>query len=232
LRREVSSRVAADEMSHASVRRDAIDDLLRYRDEGTGETRRAFLSDALSRIEAGQHVYTRVEGGQLCACAWVCEATAAESLNEELPEFTVPSDGAVILNFRDFSADGSASEGLLAAILEELGRVDSVRQVFLASKAGSTVLRSAARAAFTAYACVTRTKRFGITHVASSLPAAPAGLPDDAAAAAAHVITDAVVGREVSHNQPNTKRPNQKKSRRHGRAEAGQSEELEAPSAA
>jgi hypothetical protein len=233
LRRENSAAsVSASEASHASVHRDAIDDLLLYRENGTGETRRAFLSDALSRIEAGQHVYTLVEDGRLRGCAWVCEVAAAESLTEELPGFTVPSDGAVILNVRDCSTDGRASDTLHSVILGELGKVGSIRQVFLAAAIGSSALRRAERAEFARWGSVTRTTRFGVKHVGSTFPAAPAG-----AAAAAQEAIEAVVARDSNTKQPNQKQtnqkqPNPKQPRKRASVEVGQSEPLEAPSAA
>jgi glycosyltransferase involved in cell wall biosynthesis/CelD/BcsL family acetyltransferase involved in cellulose biosynthesis len=177
-RHEPSRGGAADSVAVATtstsppdaIRVDAIDDLLKYIENGAGETRRAFLSDALARIEAGQHVYTLVEGDRLRAHAWVCEGAAADSLTEELPGFIVPSDGVVILNARDVlgTGDTKAVQGLFTAILQKYASAQSRGELFLAAHTASLAARLADANGFTRHGSVTRMVRFGAGSVDSS----------------------------------------------------------------
>ncbi len=56
-----------------SIRRDYIDDLLKFQPFNSHETRQKFLSICLARIEAGEHVYTWVENDCLLGCSWLVE---------------------------------------------------------------------------------------------------------------------------------------------------------------
>jgi CelD/BcsL family acetyltransferase involved in cellulose biosynthesis len=78
----------------APVRVDCFADLASYRRGLTGhEPRRAFLREALSRLERGAHVYTRVDRGELVGSAWV--TTAARASGAELARALPPGAALV-----------------------------------------------------------------------------------------------------------------------------------------
>lgn len=53
-----------------SLNKDNINDLMKYELSSGHETKWEFLSNAMRRLETGQHCYTWMENGQLLACAW------------------------------------------------------------------------------------------------------------------------------------------------------------------
>jgi glycosyltransferase involved in cell wall biosynthesis len=232
-RHDSARSIDAPASAEIAIHKDAIDDLLKYVDDGSGETRRAFLSDALARIEAGQHVYTLVVGERLRACGWTCEPSAADALAEEVPGFTVPSDAVVILNVRDCSGerDAAVSKGLFAAILHEQLKSAGCRQVFLAADAASGGARLAEGFGFTRCGSIKKITRFGTRSVESSFAALA---PTDRVEAQAQKPIDAVPGREQQQPRKKQQQSPQQKQQPGARrsVEVGQSEELEAPSAA
>ena len=62
------------------IRRDALEDLLAYQPTKSGASRQAFLSDALERLEGGQHVYTHAVNGRLMHAAWLMERGGRDDL--------------------------------------------------------------------------------------------------------------------------------------------------------
>ncbi len=53
------------------VHLDQLSDLTRYRPDGNGPSRQAFLRQALDRLESGHSAFTLMRGERLASCAWV-----------------------------------------------------------------------------------------------------------------------------------------------------------------
>jgi len=90
------------------VVRDSLDALLAYHAPAAGPTRQVFLSDALSRLESGQHGYTLTGAdGHLAHVAWLAEPGTYEE--QFAPGVTIPPDAALIATRTDAFPRGDAA---------------------------------------------------------------------------------------------------------------------------
>jgi CelD/BcsL family acetyltransferase involved in cellulose biosynthesis len=102
------------------ARRDAIEDLLLYEQIPDLYTRQEFLGRALSRVQNGHHVYTRVEDGRLVHCGWLAANQERAVLSEVDQSLTLPARSAV---FYDFHTHPDArGRGLYHATLRQMLR--------------------------------------------------------------------------------------------------------------
>ena len=81
-------------------------------------TRGAFLREALSRLEQGQHVYTYVENGVLAHYVWLVERQERASLAAVDQEMLVPADSAVA--FDAYTHPTARGKGIYRAALTDL----------------------------------------------------------------------------------------------------------------
>lgn len=125
------------------IRRDAIDDLMAYEPARGGLTRHEFLSDALSRIEAGQHAYTYAESGRLLHVAWFAADPGNDLAKAALPGFELPEKCAIVLDC--YTVPPARGRGLgsasLAAMLRDAACVSDLRGTFIAVPANGAVAR-------------------------------------------------------------------------------------------
>jgi hypothetical protein len=106
--------------NYSSIKRDYIDDLLRFQPVNSRETRQEFLSICLERIEAGEHVYTWVENDCLLCCSWLIERQEKYIFTELGKEYIFEPESAFI---HDFYLDPIAIDDLtnkFQALLEQM----------------------------------------------------------------------------------------------------------------
>lgn len=132
--------------------RDAVEDLLAYAPLPGLPSRRQFVSEALARIEQGQHVYTCADEGGLLHYGWLAERVTAEVAGRHAPEFPCPPDSAMVLHFYTFPRArrrGLAAE-CLRTMLRDAARVPGTRQIYAAVPADAeAALRLVAKIGFT-----------------------------------------------------------------------------------
>jgi CelD/BcsL family acetyltransferase involved in cellulose biosynthesis/GNAT superfamily N-acetyltransferase len=147
-----------------AVHRDRIADLLAYAPDEPGPTPQDFTSDALTRLEAGQHLYTRVEGERLVTRGWLVERPDPDLLQRVLPGFTFPANAALILDLH--TSPSVRNRGLatdcLRAIARDASRIPDTDQILIAVPARNrAALRAAERAGFQREATLVRATRVG-----------------------------------------------------------------------
>ena len=128
---------------HPGFRRNAMEDLLNYQPEAGAPSRREFVSDALARIEAGQHAYTFAEAGRLLHVAWLAERPSQELLDETLPGFSFPPDAALargVHTFADARRRGLAMR-CLRTMVDDASKVPGTKGVYAAVPAGDEAAR-------------------------------------------------------------------------------------------
>lgn len=145
------------------VRRDCLDDLLAYDPGAEGQSRQAFLGDALTRLEGGQHVYTVTQSGRLRRCAWVDEQPGGRDWRGALPGFTLPAHAAMISGVRDFGgSDVAGAAELIAAVVHDLAQAPGSRQVLLTAAAEwAGICTAAEQVGFRPVDSLVRVTRFG-----------------------------------------------------------------------
>jgi CelD/BcsL family acetyltransferase involved in cellulose biosynthesis len=128
---------ASEAAPEGPIRRDALGDLLTYRPDKAGASRRKFMSAALSRIQVGQHVYTCVQEGSLQQVAWLIEQPGEGPERRIFEGYPFPPNAAVV-HFEHFGKGaGLALEtACLRAVLEDAARGMAIRNVFVAMTAG------------------------------------------------------------------------------------------------
>jgi len=115
-------------------RRDALADLLVYRPPSARDpSRRDFLSDALARLERGDHVYTCIEGGLLISRIWSTRLSGPAGRNHSGLVLDFPR-GSVLLD--GFAAHSSSrDQGLfrtaVASALTDLASSGDPNQVLV-----------------------------------------------------------------------------------------------------
>jgi CelD/BcsL family acetyltransferase involved in cellulose biosynthesis len=95
-RADVAARVPSPQ---STPRRDALDDLLCFEPARRGESRRAFLADALARLERGEHAYTHAENGRLLHCAWLAGGPQPLPASEPDAPGGHSQDGSLLCDF-------------------------------------------------------------------------------------------------------------------------------------
>jgi CelD/BcsL family acetyltransferase involved in cellulose biosynthesis len=109
-------------------RRDSIDDLLTYRPNGSGWSRKRFLLDSMNRLEEGQHPYTRVRDGRLVYLGWMIERPSAVFVSRVLPGVELPANHALILALRSYGANNETEleSRCLETMLGDLSRTQGI----------------------------------------------------------------------------------------------------------
>jgi hypothetical protein len=148
-----------------AVHRDALEDLLLYDPAEGGESRQAFLSSALRRLESGQHAYTVAEGGRLRCSAWLDEQPGPHLENVgSLAGFALPAASAVIHDFRAFGASAGAPPAthILRAVLADVAALPGVRNTVLTTRGeDQTLAHAAQRLGFKLSSTLLRVVRLG-----------------------------------------------------------------------
>lgn len=119
-------------------RRDCIGDLLAYRPFPSGPARKCFLSDAMTRLEEGQHPYTCVRDQQLIYVGWVMERPSEVYLSRVHPGLAAPQGCALITDLRPCGPvhEAELAPACLRAILSDLCRVNGIERAMMAVSRG------------------------------------------------------------------------------------------------
>lgn len=128
--RPIAAAAAAGTSSRFS--RDALADLTAYDPvELWQPPMPAFLRDAMTRLEQGEHVYTCVRDGRLAAYGWLLEQPPPERLEQVKPSITLP-DGSSLLydcythpRYRNLDLEGA----LLRQVMADAAAVPGTRAI-------------------------------------------------------------------------------------------------------
>jgi CelD/BcsL family acetyltransferase involved in cellulose biosynthesis len=173
---------AIDERSSASLpgetpmRADRLADLVAYRQGVIGfEPRRAFLRLALSHLEQGSRPYTRVEGGDLIASAWVSRSPGqfdgVDLAGAVAPDTVVVHD----LTMSEQLTSPSEWIAVLRQLVRDASESPNVARILVAVRGDSPDLREAIRRMSGRYAgSVYARTRAARTHQWSTVQHAPA----------------------------------------------------------
>lgn len=122
--------------------RDAVTDLLAYEPVVGRPSRRAFLAEALSRIEDGQHAYTCAAGGRLLHAGWMVDRPTAEMVKQVLPGVRLPPNTSLIVDLCPVTDEFGPADRRLAmaeasvrAMLEDANRPGGPTAVAIALSA-------------------------------------------------------------------------------------------------
>lgn len=114
-----ADRVAAPQ-DPKDFNRDALGDLLQFEEAVDQRSKASFLSDALARLEQGQHVYTTVDTGRLVHFGWLVERQETSFLSEVNQTFTLPPASAVLYDF--YTHPSARGRGLYQAAMRQMLR--------------------------------------------------------------------------------------------------------------
>jgi predicted GNAT family N-acyltransferase len=146
-----SANEARAENQLCSVNRDCLNDLLLFQSSDPRQTRQDFLSLCLTRLEAGEHVYTWVERGHLLAVCWLVERQEKSVFSDLNQEYVFEPDSAVIY---DYDLDPSIREqGYDRALLEQIVNdalfLYGAKQVYITVRADDPLRQTIASTGFT-----------------------------------------------------------------------------------
>jgi CelD/BcsL family acetyltransferase involved in cellulose biosynthesis len=123
--------------------RDRLADLLAFQPAGVWRTRQCFLGEALKRIEAGHHCYTRMENDRLLHSSWLIEDQRTNIFPETGKVFQFPPGSAVL--YASYTDPGSRGCGLfccaLHQILYDVAQLPRINHIFTAVSAGNQPAR-------------------------------------------------------------------------------------------
>jgi CelD/BcsL family acetyltransferase involved in cellulose biosynthesis len=116
----------------SSFNRDCLEDLLLFQPV-MSQSRQEFLSQCLSRLEAGQHVYTLVEQGRLRSACWLVERQEKSVFTELEQEYLFEPESALIYDYYidPTSQQQGYSRSLLAQMVNDALFVYGAKQVYM-----------------------------------------------------------------------------------------------------
>jgi CelD/BcsL family acetyltransferase involved in cellulose biosynthesis/ribosomal protein S18 acetylase RimI-like enzyme len=133
----------ADFNESPGIRRDVLEDLLDYQAAEPGESRQAFLSTALARIEDGFHVYTYARNSCLQHYGWLAERQEKLVFGEGEQEFRLPAQSAYLFDFH--TSPRARGRGFftlsLQTMLQDAARVPGTEKIFLSVLADNSPAR-------------------------------------------------------------------------------------------
>lgn len=149
----------------AVMKRDVLQDLLRYVEEGSTplEGNAAFLRKALERLEAERHVYTLLEKGKLVFCGWLAVKIESISFGGGQSHPCAPHSAA-LLDF--YVRSGSISPGFLQSALRQMvadaASYSGTQSIYLCTQGDNALLQQAALAeGFQLEAAYSEARRLG-----------------------------------------------------------------------
>ncbi len=148
--------------SGVTIRQDSLEDLLRFRPVEPGQSREAFLSASLARLEDGEHVFTVCDGQRLLHHGWVKPADGEVMLADIGQSLALPDVGAVL---HDFYTDPAARRHghcgyALDCALREMARSGTGKRALTWVPAGNEPARRAVeQAGFTYLGSLGRRRR-------------------------------------------------------------------------
>lgn len=124
------------------IKRDHIPDLLAYQPlEAWQPPVNKFMKRAMENLEAGHHVYTRVENGKLVQYGWLIgsQDRRAATGDERYP--VIPADSVLLADFYTYLQDQSLSRSSLCQMLFDAANVFGAKQAYLCVSADNRALR-------------------------------------------------------------------------------------------
>ncbi len=101
-----------------SASRDALADLLEFVEAPGTPSRAVFFRTANARLEAGHHVYTRVQNGRLVHWGWLAENQEKGFMDEVHQELVYPPGSTVLYDF--YTLPDQRGRGLYASTLRQM----------------------------------------------------------------------------------------------------------------
>jgi RimJ/RimL family protein N-acetyltransferase len=106
------------DQSTALASRDRLSDLLTFQEFQGSPSRTDFFKMAVSRLEAGHHVYTRVDKGRLVHWGWLAENPKTGFMDEVHQEYIYPPGSAVVYDF--FTHPEARGRGLYSSSIRQM----------------------------------------------------------------------------------------------------------------
>lgn len=133
------------------MERDSLADLLHYRPEAAWQPAvNDYLKAALAKLEAGHHLYTRMEGGRLAGYGWLLEARNLKESPISGLDFTLPEESVLLGDFHDRVEGQAPPPGALKAMLRDAAGMAGIEQAFVVVRADHRPLaREVEKAGFT-----------------------------------------------------------------------------------
>ena len=116
-----------------AMRRDCIDDLLRFEATTPWHTRQSFLAGALKRLESGVHAYTSCEDGRLNHCGWLAQNVEKSYFSEVGAEYIYPPNSVVLFDYHthpEARGRGLYQRAILQ-MLKDAASVPEARRVYI-----------------------------------------------------------------------------------------------------
>ncbi len=98
--------------------RDSLGDLLKFQMTDRDRTAEIFLTNAMTRLEAGEHAYTYASGDRLLHSGWLVDQQDEAFLNEVGARYRFPPRSAVLYDF--FTDPSARGQGLYRASLRRM----------------------------------------------------------------------------------------------------------------
>ena len=114
------------------MKRNHIPDLLAYQPvEAWQPPVNKFMKWALKKLEAGHHIYTRVEGGKVTQYGWLIEPQGQKPSAEDEQDLVLPPDSALLTDFYTHSLGQSLTGPSLCQLLRAAAGAPGVKQVYI-----------------------------------------------------------------------------------------------------
>jgi CelD/BcsL family acetyltransferase involved in cellulose biosynthesis len=124
------------------MKRDHIPDLLAYQPtEGWQPPVNKFMRRALDDLQAGHHVYTRVEGGRLTQYCWLIESQPQKSQAPDERYAFLSPDAVMLTDFYTYSQGRSLPRSSLRQILADAGAAFGAKRAYITIPTGDGPMR-------------------------------------------------------------------------------------------
>jgi hypothetical protein len=163
------------EGSPSEASKDQLRDLLKAHSTKSGKTRTEFLSEALRRLEGGDHhVYTHVEQGEIVRSGWLLERREKEFLTEVQQDLLLAPHSALLFDFSGATNDSQQRDynSMLARMTEDATRIPGTEWIYACVRGDDSGWLSAIEnTGFSCQGSLYLTVRMGRSNKWTSLPA-------------------------------------------------------------
>jgi len=124
------------------MKKNHIPDLLAYRPtESWQPPVNKFMKQSLKNLEAGHHVYTRVEGGRVVQYGWLIEPQCGKPSTRNGHDLALPANSALLTDFYTHSQGQSLFRSSLCQMLRDASSVSGATQAYVCVPANNYALR-------------------------------------------------------------------------------------------
>ncbi len=124
------------------MKRDHIPDLLAYQPmEAWQLPANKFMRQSLGNLEAGHHIYTRVEDEKMVQYGWLIEPQGQIASDGNEPGLALPPDSVLLSDFYTYSQGQSLSRSSLCQMLHDAASIPGAKQAYICVSADNRVLR-------------------------------------------------------------------------------------------